>query len=277
VQVSETYSAQEKENTLSLITGVRVEPAHRSDAHALIPLIEAVSRRDLGPDEVLADSSYGSDDNCEKAKALGVEVVSPVMGNPPEAGLTLSDFAMTDKGELTACPQGHAPGKTKHKRNRHSALFNSAVCETCPRLSDCPVKPGEKGHYLRYDDKVVRLAKRRAHEKTPDFKDKYRFRSGIEATMSEYDRKTSVKHLRVRGLSAVSFCATLKAAAVNIFRATTFRNQIEGEKPTLEPRVTGILDILYAFKEQTLTAIVNVRQLFRLSRHYNRLVAQFAA
>lgn len=277
VQVSETYSAAAEKNTLSLITGVIVEPAHKSDAHALMPLIEAAKKRDLGPDEVLADSLYGSDENCEKAKALGVEVVSPVMGNPPDTRITLADFAMTDKGEVSACPEGHAPEKTKHKRNRHRAVFNSAICLVCPRRNDCPINPGERGHYLRYDDKAVRLAKRRAHEKTPEFKDKYRFRSGVEATMSEYDRKTKVKHLRVRGLSAVSFCATLKAAAVNIFRATAFRNRIEGEKPALEPMTTGILIVLHAFKEQTLNPIKYVRQLFHLSRPYSRFVAQFAA
>jgi len=283
VQVSETYSATEEKNTLSLITEVIVEPAHQSDVHALIPLIEAVKKRDLAPDEVLADSLYGSDDNCEKAAALGVEVVSPVMGHPNDASLTLADFTLTDKGEVMVCPEGHTPERTKHKKNRHSAAFNSTVCLSCPRGGDCPVKPGERGHYLRYDDKVVRLAKRRDHEKTPAFKDKYRFRSGIEATISEYDRKTQVKHLRVRGLPAVSFCATLKAAAVNIFRATAFRNRIEGEKPAPElrtcpsgRRATGILDILHAFKEQTMNALKNIRQWSGLSWPYRRFAAQFA-
>lgn len=188
----------DKEQNLSLITAVGVEPAHKSDTNALIPLIEAVQKRDIGPDEVLADSLYGSDDNLEKARTLGVEVVSPVMGNTPHTALTLSDFTMTDNEKVTACPQGHAPEKTKHKKNRHSAVFSKDVCQHCPRLSDCPVKPGDKGYYLRYDNKTVRLAKRRAIEKTDAFKDKYRFRSGIEATMCEYDRKTGVTHLRVQ-------------------------------------------------------------------------------
>lgn len=277
VQVSETYSAAEEEQNLSLITGVIVEPAHKSDAHALIPLIEATQQRDLGPAEVLADSLYGSDDNCEKARELGVEVISPVMGTPPDTRITLVDFAMTDEGELTACPQGHAPKKIKHKKKYHIAVFNSNICLSCPRLSDCPVNPGKRGHYLRYDNKSVRLAERRALEKTEAFKDRYRFRSGIEATMSGYDRKTGVKHLRVRGLSAVSFCATLKAAAVNIFRATAFRNRIEGEKAVPVPGAPGILGILHAFKEQTLNPIANIRQLFPFSRPGSRFVAQFAA
>lgn len=276
VQLSEAYSTADKEQNLSLITAVTIEPAHKSDTHALIPLIEAVQKRDIGPDEVLADSLYGSDDNLEKAIALGVEVVSPVMGNTPDTGLALSDFTMTDNGKVTACPQGHAPEKTKHKKNRHSAAFNAVVCQHCPRLSDCPVKPGDKGHYLRYDDKAVRLAKRRAIEKTDAFMDKYRFRSGIEATMSEYDRKTGVKHLRVRGLSAVSFCATLKAAAVNIFRATAFRNRAKEQKPAEEPCMNGILDNIHIFKEQFINATTHIRRLLGFLQPYSRFMAQFA-
>jgi hypothetical protein len=41
--------------------------------------------------------------------------------------------------------------------------------------------------------------------------------------MSEYDRRTGVKQLRVRGLKAVKFCATLKALGVNIFRASAIK------------------------------------------------------
>ena len=50
-----------------------------------------------------------------------------------------------------------------------------------------------------------------------------RFRVGVETTMSEYDRRTGVKHRRVWGLKAVKFCATLKALGVNIFQATVVR------------------------------------------------------
>ena len=79
VQVAETYSIDEDQKALSLITYVEVEPAHESDANALIPYLEATAERDLAPEQLLADSLYGSDHNCEKAKELGVEVVSPCM------------------------------------------------------------------------------------------------------------------------------------------------------------------------------------------------------
>ena len=69
----------------------------------------------------------------------------------------------------------------------------------------------------------MRIANRRRYEDSEEFKDRYRWRAGVEATMSEYDRRTGVKHLRVRGLKAVRFSATLKALGVNIFRAAVVR------------------------------------------------------
>ena len=88
MQVSETYSQEQDKKTFSLITEVIVEPAHKSDANAMIPLIEATQKRGLGPEDMLADSLYGSDENCERAKELGVEVVSPVMGKPQQTART---------------------------------------------------------------------------------------------------------------------------------------------------------------------------------------------
>jgi hypothetical protein len=74
---------------LELITHVQVEPAHQNDAHALIPALEAMAERGLESQEVLADSLYGGDEDCEATEALGVEVVCPVMGPPNEKALLL--------------------------------------------------------------------------------------------------------------------------------------------------------------------------------------------
>lgn len=106
VQVMETYcnSKEEslREKTLNLISHVEVEPAHVSDVHALIPALESTKERGLAPQEVLADSLYGSDENREKTKELDVEVISPVMGMPKEETLRLADFPQTDKGKIAA-------------------------------------------------------------------------------------------------------------------------------------------------------------------------------
>jgi len=88
----------------------------------------------------------------------------------------------------------------------------------CPLIGDCPVKQGKRYHYLRYDDKALRIVKRRTREESPELKNCYRWRAGIEGSFSAYDARTGVKRLYVPGLKAVRFCATLKALGVNILR-----------------------------------------------------------
>jgi len=279
VQVMETYCTnedeQEKDRTLNLITHVEVQTACESDAHALIPVLESTTERGLAPTQVLADSLYGSDDNTEKAEAMGIEVVSPTMGAEKDETVSLSAFSLSEKGKVTACPQGHAPVKVKHKKHRYSVAFDSSHCNHCPFREACPVKPGKKHHYLRYEDKTMRIATRRAKEQAPEFKDKYRWRAGIEATMSEYDRITGVKRLRVRGSPAVRYCAKLKAIGVNLFRATAVQNALKGQEGSPQPGESLLDRAILVVKEQIGAVWGNLKPLvspfptqWRLDRYY---------
>jgi len=266
VQVMETYCKDKdaKEKSLNLITHVQVEPAHESDANALIPAIESSKERGLAPEEVLADALYGSDENLQEAKQLGVEIVSPTMGSKEEGSISLSDFEVSEKGDVVSCPQGHKPVKRKAKKTRHTVAFDSRYCSNCHLQETCLVKKGKKYHYLRYTDKEMRLAKRRAYEQTEEFKDRYRWRAGSEATMSEYDRRTGVKHLRVRGFKAVRFCATLKAIGVNIFRATAVRRAVNDDKAAHGGVLSAQMHAVSVVKEHFLMACSQLRKFFIL-------------
>ena len=259
-QVMETYCDSDDESltakTLNLITHVEVESACIGDVHALIPALDSTKERELAPTELLADSLYGSDDNCERAHEMGVDVISPTMGTPKENTLSLSDFQQSEKGIITACPQGHAPVKIRTgKKQKHGVAFSSEHCNVCPRKDQCPVKAGKKNHYLHHDLKAMRIANRRAMEYSPEFKDKYRWRSGIEATFSEMDKKTGVKRLRVRGLSAVAYFARLKAIAVNLFRATAARKALGLPGEAITSVKSAIRHTIFVFKEQFLNPV----------------------
>jgi len=247
IQVMETYSKDEdpksRKKNLNLITRVEVEPAHQSDAKAIIPAIESANQSDLAPKELLADSLYDSDDNHQDAAQLGVEVVAPVMGNTKEGTISLEDFELSAKGIVISCPQGHAPARTR-KKKRYSAGFDLQHCSNCPNQSLCSVKKGRKYYYLRYTAKEMRVAIRRAYERTDEFKDRYRWRAGVESTMSEYDRRTGVKHLRFRSIKAVRFCATLKATGLNILRAAAVRRARNEDESAQDRRKR---DAMYAF------------------------------
>ena len=254
VQVMETYcdaGEEIREQTLNLITHVELQRACDHDTHALMPALESAQERGLTPAELLADSLYGSDENVQQAKEIGVEVVSPVMGTTKKEGL--SAFLVSQSGKVLSCPQGHAPVKVKHNGNRYNAAFTSALCIVCPRQGDCPVKAGKKHHYLRYTEKEARLALRRNAEQTSAFLDKYRWRSGIEAAFSAWDRRMGIKQLRVRGFGAVRFCVYLKAIGINLFRAARVKRVMDTLNATPGAILSAIRQLIFAVKEHFFT------------------------
>lgn len=264
VQIMETYSKADEEKGLNLITHVHVEPAHNSDAHALIPAIESVKGRNLAPEDALADAAYGSDENSEKAKELSVEVIAPVSGAPKEDEISISEFETLDTGKIISCPQAHKPIKVKRKNDRFTATFSKDHCSVCPLKESCPAKEGKKFSYLRYTGKKMRIAQRRAFEETQEFKDRYRWRAGIEATMSKYKRRTGVKQLRVRGLKAVRYCATLKALAVNMFRAAAVLIDQKLQNPDEFCPDLDLFQIILYVKEQFFSIKKFFRSIFKL-------------
>lgn len=260
MQVMETYSPDK--NQPNLITHVKVEAAHESDANALIPAIEDAAKRELAPKELLADSLYGSDDNVEKAKERGIEVVSPTMGAAPD-GISLADFAFSDSDEMLACPEGQKPQRTKTGKNGGKIVhFDKATCDNCPRQSDCPVKRVKRNSTIGYDVKALRLARRRAKEKTDAFREVYRFRAGAEGTMSDLDRISGIKHLRVRGMRQVRLAAVLKATGLNILRATTFRKRHKRPKKGNEGASSSSKNLAGVVKEQKWRVLGYFRELF---------------
>jgi len=236
-QVMETYS--ENGDAPCLITHVAVESAHAHDAHALIPAIEAAAEHGFAADEVLADSLYGSDENIQDAAALGVRVISPVLGTVNEDKLGLDTFHMNDDEAVISCPQGCCPERITQKGEKVVALFALATCLVCPCKDRCPTVEGKKGFYLRYERKQVRIAVRRAYEKTEAFKEKYRWRAGEEGTNSLAKQKTGLGKLRVRGMKAVRFAVTLKWLGVNILRASAFEKAKKDGNETETTRIIG--------------------------------------
>ena len=119
-QIQETWSENDKKgNSVELITHVKVEPAHNSDAHALMPAIKETKERGITPKELLADSLYGGDDNVGQALQEGVKVVSPTMGKENKTTTALADFILNDAGFVTKCREGNKPVNNKKTKNKY--------------------------------------------------------------------------------------------------------------------------------------------------------------
>ena len=221
VQVMETYQSEKHDvNKPDLITHVAVEPAHKHDANALQPAIDTTRKRNCCPEELTCDTLYGGDDNVQQAAGKGVEVIAPLKGPAPASEISLSNFEF-DESTLfvTRCPAGHRPDNVCRTRtNRIRARFTKKTCASCHKLKYCPVKLSKKAAFLRYDDKIFRLSQRRAYEQTKEFKDRYRWRAGIEGTNSHLKSDVGADRLRVRGIASVRFAVVLKALGLNILR-----------------------------------------------------------
>jgi len=198
VQMMESYGEEEEgsERQPNLITYVEVEGAHERDNEALMPALEKTRQEGRGPTQVVADCAYGSDQNVMDAGDEGVELIAPVKATRPRPAVGLAEFSYDQRRRVKVCPRGHPPLKTYGKKDRHTALFDGEICEGCSLRDQCPVKRGGRGYYLRYTEKLLRLALRKAHEQSEEFRQRYRYRSGCEATMSELDRKTGINILR---------------------------------------------------------------------------------
>lgn len=226
VQLMETYSKdgatdKSEQPSLELFTYVEVEPAHCSDANAVVPALDDVDKRHQLPDELAADTLYGSQENVKKAKEHKVTLVTPVPGKKPENDLSLFSFD-EQTIELKSCPQGHAPETIKQNKNSTTYIWSKDVCQGCPLFSECAVTESKKGYILRFTSKEVDINIRRQYEQSAEFRDKYRYRSGVEASISRFIHMTGARRLRYRGLKRVDYAARLKALGINIFRTAQF-------------------------------------------------------
>ena len=262
VQIMETFSRSEdkteKQQSLTL-----------SDAHALVPAIADTQQRLLSPDELLADTLYGGDANHQAAKANDVQFIAPVRKGNAANTSHLTGFCFNQNGYVTSCPAGHSPDRVSYKKktDRFSAVFNHDLCHNCPLIGQCKLRPGKNKFLLHYSHKQQRIAVRRATEQTQSFAEVYRWRAGVEATISEFDRRTGVKNLRVRGKPAVRFAATMKAAGLNILRAGAVRKARRKASTTGLGTKSLVYAIYTAVKEQIIMPLSIIKLVFFKNSH----------
>lgn len=188
VQLIETSHS---DNPVQLVLDCLPQSAAESDSAAPEQLIENLRRRQLLPDELAADTAYGSDENHQLAQRHGIDLISPTPGAPPKNG---------HSGELAKETAPAPAAGTKRRPGRP------------PRG-----KLSEKNQARH--EKAKRMAARRERESSEEWREKYRVRAGIESLNRALDRRTGLKRLRVRGKEAVAHSTYGKVMGWNILQA----------------------------------------------------------
>jgi len=222
-------------DTTEIITDYEVHGAARSDVGKALSALELLD--DLRPQTLFADGGYPSVPSALKVTAQGIEFIAPVnRSRLPDDVMGRDLFAFDSQGLVEKCPMGHNPidhrilsGNNSTRRSLH-AIFDGEICRSCTMLDRCPVRAPnyrDKGcgprdtagdfrleitSELRLRDEMYAL------QQTTPWKNRYKIRSGIEATNSELKRAHGIGRLRVRRLSKVCFAVACKMTACNIKR-----------------------------------------------------------
>ena len=236
VQVAETYGDGDKP---SIVTTVVPQGGSEADSASLGAVLDAAEKNGVKPERLLCDAGYGSNANVGMAAERGVGLVSPCttsasLGSHDEnAYIDLCAFDGTNR--LTACANGVAPLSCKRYESKRGlpaqwrVVFRPEDCEGCPFRDRCPARRQRRKMVFNYLDSQAATKRRREHERTDEFREEYRPRSGIEATFGRLKQFTPLGRLRVRGRDRVFSQIWTIFAMHNIMQsfAYIFRNSLD--------------------------------------------------
>ncbi len=253
LQIAETC---DKDNPYQLITATALNGAHESDQRAVEPMLQQLAAAEMLPEQLLADTGYGSGANIVLAASMNVHLTAPVQ-NPSEtrrgdasyapimaddaacAGATespdpcgapddaeplvvdLSGFVFDQKlTEVLRCAGDAQPVEQRLDGGSLYIRFGAASCADCPAASVCPTRQLVNGdRILRRKQETIATELRQYEQTTPEFKETYKDRSAIEATNHEMKGRHGLGRLRVRGRVRVALAGSLKALALNVKRS----------------------------------------------------------
>jgi hypothetical protein len=218
----ETYCPSEEESSKpDFITHIEVHKMTIGDSKAVepAPLCQDTAERGVRPRLLLGDTRYGSENSHRKLSNEGVQLV--VRTQPPKGykkgKVTLEQFQLDEKGLIVKCPVGQVPISATSGKAKLQAVFSADTCGVCLHQKGCPtaapMKRGESPRVQYTPDRV---------EKSEAFKQIYRWRAGIEATISRLKHQMHLGELRVRGMKSVRHTVWMRCLGLNILRAANY-------------------------------------------------------
>lgn len=244
VHITETCNNDAK---TEIITDYEVHGAARSDIGKALSVVERLDASGLKPEALFADGGYPSVPSALTITEKQIEFMAPVNRSRLSDEIMGRDrFQFNSDGLATKCPIGHSPidhrmlsHNNKKGRSLH-AIFDGDSCRSCQMLDQCPVRaPNHRSRGCKPRDTVgdfrleitpeIRLRDQMYfNQQTTEWKDRYKIRSGIEATNSELKRSHGLGKLRVRRAAKVCFAVACKVIACNIKRWVKAHTASEG-------------------------------------------------
>jgi transposase len=225
-----------------LITQVLTTPATTPDCTMGPPIVQDLAARDLLPGTHLFDSGYVDADFLVTAQQHQIDIVGPPFGSYSwqhkiAHGYDLQAFVLDWEAQQAHCPQGHTsvkwtPGHDVSGDPVFRIRFDQATCRACPTRQVCTTaKDAPRQLTVRPQAHHEAMQAARQRQETPEFKEKYALRSGVESSLSQGIRRFHLRQSRYIGLARTHLQHLLTAVAMNIVRTSAWlRDEPLGER-----------------------------------------------
>jgi transposase len=210
-----------------LITHVATTLAPVADRDALGSIHADLAAYDLLPDTHLVDAGYvDADLLLASTRNYAVTLLGPspqdTQWQSRQSGaFRLQDFQIDWDRKIATCPAGHITTSWSPDHNLGRTVmrirFSSADCKPCALKQNCTRSPRRLLTPRRREEHAA-LEAARAREVDGAFAEQYRWRAGIEGTLSLGVRTLHLRRARYLGLAKVHLQHVLTAAALNIGR-----------------------------------------------------------
>jgi transposase len=221
----ETAQGQEERAAPRLLVQVETTLAEMQDVEVTATIQEALAQAELLPDEQVVDSGYVDADLLVRSQDdYGIRLLGPVLADTSwqaaaGKGFDLAHFQVDWQSQQVTCPQGQASAHWRVYDKRIEVEFARKTCVQCPVRSDC-TRAQQTGRivHLPHQPAHEALQARRAAQQTPEFRQQYATRAGIEATHSQGVRRMGLRRARYDGLPKTHLQHVLTAVAINLVR-----------------------------------------------------------
>lgn len=213
-----------------VITHVETTAATSGDNDALPAIHEALEQVQLLPNTHLVDTGYVEAKRLvESRDRYGVDLFGPTPGNrwwqsQQGQGFDLASFHIDWEGQRARCPEGQwssswRPGRDHRGNEVVNIVFAKADCSQCRSLAQCTTAATQRRTLnVRAQPMHEALQTARQREQTPEFKEQYKKRAGIEGTLSQGVRAFELRRSRYVGQAKTHLQHVAIAAAMNLVR-----------------------------------------------------------
>lgn len=225
-------------DTPNLITHVETTPATTADIQVTPRIHTALAEKKLLPAEHLVDSAYlDAGEMLTSQTHYAIDLVGPLPPDPSwqaqaGQGFAVACFQIDWDTQTVTCPQGQtSTGWYPRRDGRGNAVievpFNRAKCLVCPARLHCTKSATEpRMIHFRPQAEHLMLQTARQRQQTPEFKQRYKKRAGIEGTLSQGTRSFELRQARYIGLAKTHLQHVATAAAMNLTRVTNWFAEI---------------------------------------------------